>query len=92
MRKPQPYKKFIITRKNEETGKTEYLLWVNDGVYLWLSREEYEMGCYTTFFEEMADETIEKFKKSLVLLLENGSDISINYGQKNRDYFFIFCK
>lgn len=60
MRKTQPYKKFIITRKNEETGKTEYLLWVNDGVYLWLSEEEYKMGCYTTFFEEMADETIKK--------------------------------
>lgn len=62
MRKPTPYKKFIIKRKNEETGKTEYLLWVNDGVYLWLSEEDYKLGCYTTFFEEMADETIKTLK------------------------------
>lgn len=56
----KPYKKYIITRKNEDTGKKEYLLWVNDGVYLWLTKEDYDLGCYTTFFEEMADETIEK--------------------------------
>lgn len=60
MKKIKPYKRYVIKRKNEETEKTEYLLWVNDGVYLWVSEEDYEKGCYTTFFEEMADETIKK--------------------------------
>lgn len=60
MRKIKPYKKYVIKRKNEDTGKNEYLLWVNDNVYLWCSEEDYEKGCYTTFFEEMAIETIKK--------------------------------
>jgi len=63
MRKIKPYKKYVIKRKNEDTGKNEYLLWVNDNVYLWCSEEDYEKGCYTTFFEEMATETIKKLKE-----------------------------
>ena len=68
MKKIKPYKKFIITRKNEETGKTEYLLWVNDNVYLWCSEEDYEKGCFTTFFEELATETIKKLKEGKMVV------------------------
>ena len=60
MKKIKPYQKYIITRKNEETNEKEYLLWVKDGIYLWTTQEEYELGCYTTFFEELADEIIKK--------------------------------
>ena len=63
--KIKPYKKFIIRRKNEETNKYQYLLWVNDGIYVWCSEEEYAIGCYTTFFEEMADATILKLKEGV---------------------------
>jgi hypothetical protein len=68
MKKIKPYKKFIITRKNEETGKTEYLLWVNDNVYMWCSEEDYEKGCFTTFFEELATETIKKLKEGKMVV------------------------
>ena len=63
--KIKPYKKFVIKRKNEETGKNEYLLWVNENVYIWCSEEEYAIGCYTTFFEEKADATILKLKEGV---------------------------
>jgi hypothetical protein len=68
MKKIKPYKKFIITRKNEETGKTEYLLWVNDNVYMWCSEEDYEKGCFTIFFEELATETIKKLKEGKMVV------------------------
>lgn len=68
MKKIKPYKKFIITRKNEETEKTEYLLWLNDNVYMWCSEEDYEKGCFTTFFEELATETIKKLKEGKMVV------------------------
>lgn len=60
MRKPAPYRKYVITRKNEFTEVKEWLLWVDDNVYVWVSQEEFERGCFTTFFEELGNQTIKK--------------------------------